>query len=483
MIRTLRPHQEQAIPLLRQSLASGKRRPILQAPTGAGKTLLAAAIIEMALNKGNRVIFTVPRIDLVDQTVDAFMHEGIVQVGVLQQAHEMTDPSRPVQVASVDTLARREIPPAGLVIIDEAHMMRKFIHDDCMKREAWQKVPFIGLSATPWAEGLGKHYDDLIIISTTKALIEQGYLSPFRCFAPSHPDLSGVKSERGDYVTGQLSTAMRDPKLVADAVQTWLEKAENRPTLCFAVDRAHAKHLQQRFEAAGVPTGYVDCHTPREERQELARRFRSGEIRVACSVGVLTTGIDWDVRCISMCRPTKSEMLWVQMIGRGLRTASDKKDCLILDHSDNTLRLGFVTDIHYDGLNCGKVAKAKKKSELLPRECPKCGYLKAPKVKLCPSCGFEAQHMPAAQEVAEGELVELTPSKKINTQEKADLYGQLKAYARRRNYNPHWADHKFREATGVWPNAVKWAPEIEPTPAVLNWIKSRQIAWVKGRAA
>jgi DNA repair protein RadD len=482
MIRQLRPHQVAGIEALREALRAGKRRPVLQAATGAGKTLLAAGIIEMALNKKKRALFTVPRISLIDQTVDAFMHEGVVDVGVIQACHEMTDPTRLVQVASVQTLMRREVPKTDLVIVDECHLAFEWVHD-WMAQEAWKRVPFIGLSATPWTKGLGKHWDHLIVAATTKDLIEKGLLSPYRCFAPSHPDLTGVKTQAGDYAVGQLSKAMSKPKLVADVVQTWLEKAEDRPTLCFCVDRAHAKHVQQKFQAAGVACGYVDAYSKPEERKTLERDFRDGTLRVACSVGVLTTGIDWDVRCISLARPTKSEMLYVQMIGRGLRTAPGKQDCLVLDHSDTTLRLGFPADIHHEHLDDGKErAKPDGPSEGLPKKCPECSYLKPPKTARCPSCGFETKHGPRAQEIQDGRLVELTPGKPLSLDDKYRLFGQLKAYARSKGYAPGWASHKYREFTGRWPDAVKSAAEVEPTQSVLNWIKSQQRAFRKARA-
>src|SRR5215469_8131652 len=148
---------------------------------------------------------------------------------------------------------------------------------------------------------------------------------------------------------------MNQSALVADTVDTWKARADGRPTLCFAVDRSHAAHLQRRFQQEGVETAYVDCFTSVDDRKEIARRFHAGIVKVVRNVGVLTTGIDWDVRCIILSRPTKSEILFVQMIGRGLRTADGKSDCLILDHSDNHTRLGFVTDISYDELHDGRV--------------------------------------------------------------------------------------------------------------------------------
>jgi superfamily II DNA or RNA helicase len=139
-----------------------------------------------------------------------------------------------------------------------------------------------------------------------QGLIDQGHLSPFRIFAPSVPDLDGVKTRGGDYVEEQLSRIMGEAKLVADAVETWLAHGEDRPTLCFGVDRAHAKKLLERFQKAGVPSGYVDAFSTPDERKDLEAKFRSGAVKVACSVGVLTTGVDWPVACIIMARPTKS---------------------------------------------------------------------------------------------------------------------------------------------------------------------------------
>src|SRR5439155_12036812 len=110
---------------------------------------------------------------------------------------------------------------------------------------------------------------------------------------------------------------------------------------------------QQKFLEEDIPAEYIDCYTEAPERKAIAERFHAGEVKVVCNVGCLTTGVDWDVRCIILARPTRSEMLYVQLVGRGLRTADGKTEALILDHSDNHVRLGFVTDIHYDELDQG----------------------------------------------------------------------------------------------------------------------------------
>jgi DNA repair protein RadD len=330
---SLRPHQTSLIGEIDRDLAAGIRHIVALAATGFGKTIVAATLAKRNLDERRRTLFIVPALSLIDQTVDKFYAEGIRDIGVIQADHEMTNWSRPVQIASVQTLMRRQMPPTDIVIVDEVH--RWFDAYEEWLEGPWKHLPVIGLTATPWTRGLGKHFSKLIIGATTQQLINTGFLSPFRVFAPASPDLSAVRTVAGDYRDDDLSKAMDKSALVADVVTTWVERGQGRPTLCFAVDRAHAKHLQQRFLEAGVETGYVDAYSEINERKEIARQFHAGEIKVVCNVGVLTTGIDWDVRCIILARPTKSEILFVQMTGRGLRTAKGKSDCLILDHSDN----------------------------------------------------------------------------------------------------------------------------------------------------
>ena len=263
----LRDYQKLTIEKLRQSLSSGKRRPVVQAPTGAGKTVIAAEIVNMARNRGKKVIFTVPFLSLINQTVDRFVQNGIFDVGVMQGQHELTDSSQPVQVCSVQTLARRKIPKADLVIVDEAHISFK-LYDQWMNDPDWADVPFVGLTATPWTKGMGAEgrWDDLIVCTTTAQLIEQGTLSDFKVYAPAHPDLSGVQIQAGDYKLDQLATAMDKATLVADIVRTWMDKADNRPTVAFCVNRIHAKHIQQKWYPHPPASSEQVCKDRRQAR-------------------------------------------------------------------------------------------------------------------------------------------------------------------------------------------------------------------------
>lgn len=484
----LRDYQLDTISKIRLALSQGSKRPVVQAPTGAGKTVIAAAIVKMAREKGNRVIFCVPALSLINQTVERFQQNGITEVGVIQGLHEMTDYRQPVQVASIQTLMRRDFQKSDLVIIDEAHVMFKFYHE-WFNDPKWQNVPFIGLTATPWQRGMGKLWDKLIIATTTQDLINRGHLSDFKVFAPSKPDLSKVRTVAGDYHEGDLAEVMDQKTLVADIVSTWIEKGERRPTLCFAVNRAHAKNLQLQFADADIRTAYLDAFTSLEERDAIARDFANGDVEVVCNVGVLTTGVDWDVRCIILARPTKSEILYTQIIGRGLRTANGKDHCLILDHSNTTLRLGFVTDIHHTELDSGKPKLKKDQAEpkeKLPKECPKCAFLRPPKTRECPACGFVAEAVADVDQM-DGELAELRRDgtrnrKEFSLAEKQEFYDELYGYAMEYGYKQGWAYWSYKDKFGVAPPSGMKPTPRSPSPSTRSWIKHRNIVKAKSKS-
>ncbi len=494
LVSELRPYQIKAIDNIRASVRNGVRKLVVQAATGAGKTKIAAAIVDSAIEKQKTVAFVVPAISLIDQTVESFYDEGIKDVGVIQANHMLTDWSRPVQVCSIQTIQSRGVfPKVDTVIFDECHRLHD-AHKKWLADPEWQKAPFLGLSATPWTKGLGKYFDSLLIAATTKELIDEGFLSKFRVFATGHPDLGRVKITAGDYNEKELSSAMQAGALTADIISTWQSKWGKDKTLCFAVDKAHAQSIRDRFEWAGIKCGYQDAETPPDERREIKRKFHSGEYPVVVNIQTLTTGVDWDVRCLILARPTRSEMLFVQIIGRALRTAVGKADALILDHSDTTSRLGFVTDIHHEELNDGKPAPKHgpvKLKDPLPRECEECAVLKPAKMKICPNCGHENKIQSGIIEV-DGELVEIAPGRllKVENKEKIWLYQErdvfyreLLGYAVNHGYKSGWAGHKYKEKFGDWP--PKYLKNAKPaaawSPGTVVWLRSRQIAWANSK--
>jgi DNA repair protein RadD len=500
MKKTLRPDQQATLNNLRSVLHSGKKRVMVQAPTGWGKTVFGSAIVQGSVPKRKRVLMMVPSLDLIGQTQLSLAADGLAnEVGIIQADHPDTNGLRPVQVASTQTLVRRKaLPEFDIVLIDEAHEWFSYYDTHLFPEAARRGAPIVGLSATPWTKGLGAsgRYEHLLIASTTAECIRAGLLADFEVFAPTHPDLSNVKIVAGDYHEGQLSSFMRQESLVGDQVRWWLRIGNNEPTLAFAVDRAHAQAMTEKFRAAGIPTEYVDGETPADERARIKRGFACGQVRVVWNVDVFSRGTDWDVRCLQMSRPTKSEIKFVQIIGRGLRLAKGKDRLKIIDHTDNHLaRFGYVTDIHHEHLDDGDVKRLKPKpiDVKKPAECPACHRLREPAV-LCP-CGYRPSRHTRAHCV-DGELDRLERLNRIEEaarrktivkasddprREKAIWHAMLLGYAQEKGFKPGWAAHAFKDKFGEWPSRSLGVRPMMADAAVRGWVKHRTIVSAKER--
>jgi len=469
MKRPLRPYQTQAIDRLRASLRAGHRRPMLMLPTGGGKTMIAASIVEMARAKGNRIVFAVPALELINQTVAAFEAEGITGIGVMQAMHPRTDPSAPVQIVSVPTLARRELPDTDIVLVDEAHVLA-----DVIKRwmKAKPRLIFIGLSATPWTKNLGKHFDDLVIAATIASLIEQRHLSMYQAFAPKRPDLTGVRVIAGDYDTHDLSVAMNKPHLTNLVVTEWRARAEGLPTLVFGVDRAHAWAIAQEFVVAGVAAEYIDGESKRAQRDSIRAKFDDGRCKVVVNVGVLTTGIDWDVRCIVMARPTKSDALLAQIVGRALRPADGKSHALLIDLSGSFEDLGLPEHLGSTELHGTVGREMKAKVRILPVPCPDCSRLRGPKSRQCGTCGHVYPVPTPADRLMAVELrlmqSERSPRRRV--------WAGLLWWADRYRLSEKWCLANYHGLFGDWPDGLSNRPLV-PDSDVREWIEAERIAW------
>lgn len=475
--KELRPHQVKALAMIREAIGRDRKQSVvLQAPVGFGKTLCAAKIIEGAQAKGNRVIFTAPMISLINQTVAAFEAEGIRDIGVMQSNHPRTNARASVQIASVQTLARRDIPQAAVILVDEAHIKSDVIDGLMAERP---DVKFVGLTATPWRKGMGLTWQDVVIPITMAELIEQGFLSRYTAFAPDVPSLSGVKVRAGDYVEGQLAEVMGEAKLMGNVVQNWLAHGENRPTLCFGVNRAHAQELAAGFIRAGVAAAYVDAFTDSVERDGINRAFKAGSVRVVCSVRTMIAGVDLPVSCIVDAAPTQSQALHVQKLGRGMRVNPGTEDLVIFDHAGNLLRLGLPEDIRHDTLDKtapGERQEQAAKAEKLPKPCTVCGTLHTGRA--CPGCGHERKPV-AGIESKDGALVQIKGKPAKATQDdKQRFYSMALALADMRGKPVKFAAGLFKGKFGTWPRGLRDIPE-PPTAVFLNWERSRRIEYAK----
>ncbi|EOO2764366.1 DEAD/DEAH box helicase, partial [Escherichia coli] len=266
----------------------------------------------------------------------------------------------------------------------------------------------------------------------------------YEFFAPSMPDLAGVKTSNTvfgrDYNEEQLASIMGSSDLVGDIVRNWLENGEDLPTICFCVNVAHANFVTREFLQAGIGAEVMTADTLHDERQDIIRRFEEGATKIIVNVGVLVAGFDSDVRCLIYARPTKSEIRWLQCIGRALRTASGKKRALIFDHSGTVHRLGFPEDIEYDelpGKNDGMKASAggsEVKAEKLPRECPKCHFMKPAGVHMCPKCGFRPLGGDDVATDRDRKLSRVNKGKReYSREEKQRWWSEIKGYQNYRN--------------------------------------------------
>jgi superfamily II DNA or RNA helicase len=494
-----RPYQRDVIARFDAEVAAGRRRVLLVSPTGSGKTIISAAIIEAAVARGERVLFLAHRRELIQQASSKLYGVG-VDHGIIQAGFP-TRPGARVQVASVWTLHARavrkmamEIPPADLVVVDEAHhsiarTYRRLI-------AAYPGAAILGLTATPCrgdGRGLGGVFETLIECPSVAELTKLGHLIRAKVYAPSRPDLKGVKVRAGDYAEGELAQKMDVPKLTGDIVSHWLRLAERRPTIVFATSVAHSVHLRDEFRAANVMAEHVDGETPAEERDAIFRQLANGLVEVVTNVGVATEGFDLpDIGCIVLARPTKSLGLYRQMIGRGLRPAPGKTDVLVLDHSGAVFEHGLPDEpvewtLRDDRRAVNPVQAARKKGQK-PRlaDCPECHAVRF-EGQPCPVCGWRPRPKPEAFAVAMGELGEVDRHGGVVKETYSRAYLQnycrmLLAYAQETGRKPGWAFYTYRDIFGAKP---KWGPwsvtPLPPNDEVRARMRSRDIAYRKSQ--
>jgi superfamily II DNA or RNA helicase len=479
MKNNLRQYQVDSINDLRKAILKGHKRIVLQLATGGGKTTIASEMIRKANEKGKKCLFLADRIELVEQTSKRLDYEGIDH-GIIMGNHERYKPHSINQVCSPQTLARRATPAADLVIIDECHVAYG-IHKKMM--QAMPNTVFIGLSATPFTKGLGKLYSNLVVGATTTKLTDEGYLVPVKVFAPSKPDLTKLRTVAGDYDEKELFARVNKPKLVADIVDTWIKRGENRPTIAFAVNVLHSQALCEQFKDRGIRAAHIDSYMPTKLREQLVNDFKDGYIKVLFNVGILDKGFDYpEASCLIMARPTKSLMLYIQQAGRVLRPHPTKEDAIILDHAGNTQAHGFVTDDLPQELDDGtkrKVEPSQKKQEEKGTLCTSCAYVKKKYEYKCPCCGFTPKKKDAGIDVEKGDLLEVTRTK-ITMVDKQKLYSELLYVEVEKGYKRGFAAQMYRNKFGVWPKGLNDIPRI-PSLDTMNYIKSRMIQFTNGR--
>jgi DNA repair protein RadD len=482
----LRQYQIEAIRAIRELIRQGKKNILICAPTGSGKTRIAACIIFLSKKKGSRTAFVVDRLNLVDQTSATF-DEHKIDHGVMQAGHWRFRPYERAQICSAQTLARRKWPETDMIIVDECHT----VHQVTKTRIEPRDTTALGLTATPFTKGLGKLYDALVNVATTNTLIEQGHLSKYRIFAASEPDMEGVKVIAGEW--DEKETSKRAMAVVGDCVAEYLKHGNGLKFICSAVDCAHVEELQRQFMAAGVMCTSYTYRVSDDERADIVKEFRKPDsyIRGLITVTAASKGFDVpDIGVVIMARPLRGSLAeHIQFFGRGLRAHPGKDELVVLDHSGNSERFWDEWTAFFETgaleLDDGQKAKSKKKASDIEdrmRKCPHCKHLHMP-MSFCPACGHEYPKREAVKHVA-GTLAELVASgdRRALT---AELWPQVVGYARGKrtgNAARKLALALYRKMTGQWPGA-----EFESTQDALlskevaNRIRSLNIAFAKSR--
>ena len=350
----------------------------------------------------------------------------------------------------------------------------------------------LGLTATPCrgdGRGLGGIFETIVECPQVAQLIECGYLVKTRVYAPVDPDLKGVRTIAGDYNENQLAERMDQPKLIGDIVTHWHKYGERRKTVAFAVNVAHSVHLRDEFVKSGVRAEHIDGSTPKPERDATLARLAAGDIELVTNCMVLTEGWDMpEVGCAILARPTKKMGLYRQMLGRVLRPADGKADAIILDHSGAVFRHGFAEDPVEWTLAPDRRAESAKHaarceagstSRLLT--CTQCEAIRVGG-EPCPHCGFLPRRQPRSVDFQDGDLAEVGRDRRpgLSVHDVTQWHAMLTQIASERGYQRGWIAHKFREKFGRWPSARHVVP-MTPSAEVLSWVRSRQIAYAKGR--
>lgn len=478
--------QGEAVEALRANIRGGVKNQILAAPTGSGKTVIASYLIDECAKKGKRAVFVCDRIPLIDQTSATFDQYGIPH-GVIQADHWRVQPWQKIQIASAQTLARRKWPDdLSLIVVDEAHT----IHKTVVQRIKERDCVTIGLTATPFTKGLGKHYDAVVTVRTLNQLTADQYLAPYTIFAASEPDMTGAKVVAGEWTEEEAAT--RAMPIIGDIVTEYLRHGAGKKFIAFGVNVKHCEEIQKQMMAAGVMCGLYTYQTGDEDRAEMIREFakRDSYLHGLVSVSALAKGFDNPaVEVVIMARPLRSSLAeHIQILGRGLRRdpMNPEKRCVVLDHAGNCVRFyGPMNDFFENGateLDMGKRKEKKKPTakERDPYKCPQCSHVHDPR-PMCPACGHEYPRRSMVEHVP-GTLSELTGLPAGTGEDKQSFYSQMIGYAMERGWNPKAADHKYRERFGVWPKGLEKVPAT-PTSQTRSWIRSRMIAWAKSKKA
>lgn len=513
----LRPYQREILAQI--AIAMRDHRCLLvQAPTGAGKTHIIATLVAAAILAGLRVLVLATRTRLVRQLHDRLDSFNIAH-GVLAAAIPgLASWNKPVQIASVDTLYRRcladkrmPLPGADVVVFDEAHLAMGASRQALL--DSYADAFVFGFTATPAktsGAALSDRFESLILGPSIIDLIEAKQLVKPRIFSKpvmSASELNTLRkdSKTGDYATKDSSALMSRPKLVGDVVTNWLRIANGKRTLVFSCDKGHGAQIVEQFRQAGVPTEQLTDDDDEDTREEAIGRLETGATQVLVNCFLLSYGIDIPaVECVVLARPTRSVVLYLQAIGRGMRPSPGKDHMILIDHGRVVENLGMPTydrEWSLDGKNVNALARENLAEERIqadekPRHCAECEciWVISEDGSRCPGCGWSPAPKQQPVQVAAADLAEV-PAVPLDQEgleqffrEACHWYSQRwpDRWKAKENSGRFWAwsktRQKFKRPEDERMPKVFWqAPTRQSSPETSGWLKSELIRYAKSK--
>jgi superfamily II DNA or RNA helicase len=366
------------------------RSVVLVVPTGGGKTVIMGVASLCQYEQGASLWVTAHREELVDQ-ISATFHDFDIPHGIVKSGMPLIN--HPIQVGMIQTLKNKlqRMKPPDFLYIDECHHTPASQYDYIIQAmPAATKI--IGVTATPCrldGKGLDKYYSKLVLGPSISELIGMGYLVPPIVYAPQLVDTSGLAVKFGDYERAASAVLMDDPRITGDCIEHYNKLARNTSAVAFCVNVEHAKNVAKAFNEAGIPAASIDGAMRKHERKQVLDDFRAKRIMVLTSADLISEGFDCPgIETAILLRPTKSESLFLQQIGRALRLAPGKTHAIILDHVANCLYHGFPTDEREWSLEGAKKRKKKDEDdEFEVHTCRTCYRIY--RGKKCPECLVE----------------------------------------------------------------------------------------------
>lgn len=441
----LRQYQLDLVTEVKESYKQGFKAPCIVLPCGGGKSVIVADMAKRTTDKGNRALFLVHRKELCDQIFNTFVWWGV-------------DMSL-CKILMVQTACRRisRLPYPALIITDENHHSLASSYTKIY--EAFPKARRVGVTATPVrlnGDGLGDVNDKLIIGVSTKWLIENKCLAPYDYYAPSLVDLSDIKTRKGEYDTLAVEKLMIKKAIFGDVIKYYRQLADGKQAICYCASIKHSIETAAAFKAAGIEAEHIDGTTPKSERDEIIKNFKSGALDILCNVDLISEGFDVpDCECAILLRPTQSLTLYIQQSMRCMRYRNDKR-AVIIDHVGNYARFGLPDAERTWTLDKrDKKAKREKSEVKNVTQCPECFYTFAAidengnEIRICPQCGYEfpekehkerkIEQEDAKLEKIEGFVLDYSSPDECNT------FGELVNYAVSHGYKRGWAYYQAKK--------------------------------------